>query len=141
MIRQFKMNIILWLLPLFVTACDPLIFVNGRALHEEANREVLRGPALLGDKMGLPGVHVALRPAGNVAADAGSKTVTDGEGNYRISGVEHRAWWHFQKEWEVVFEKEGFETVIMKLNKEKHKDPDSTLRYQYRLDALLSRKK
>lgn len=141
MAKIFNMKIIPWFVVLFVTACEPLIFVNGRVFHEIKPQEMLIGHALLSNKTQLSGVQVTLRPAGNPNVGPGSKVVTDGEGYYKIIGVELRPWWNFHKEWEVVFQKEGYETVIVNLDIKKHKDPDSKLEYQYRVDAFLSQKK
>lgn len=70
----------------------------------------------------LSDVRVALTASDN-RTDPGSNSVTDSKGYYKVIGVEHRPWWAYDKEWDVVFQKEGYETVKVILDKKKIRIP------------------
>jgi hypothetical protein len=121
-----------------MTACEPLLIVNGHVFREEIQKPTLTEATLSDNKTRLSDVHVTLRPPENPNVTSGLKTITDSKGYYHIIGIEHRGWWKLHKEWEVVFEKEGYETSIISLDQKKDKDSESELRYQYRIDAVLT---
>ena len=133
--------ILISLIGVFVTtSCDPVIIVTGQAEHD-LSATALTGQVSANNKRGIPGVKVILRAKEN--PQHGFKAITNDEGAYKISGIitAVKSGWNWSEGWELVFEKEGYETTIIELENKKHKDPEGTMKWRYKVDAVLNLKK
>lgn len=119
-----------------VTSCDPLIKVSGN-VTDDTPEKVALGQVSSSKKIGLDGVKVRLRPKEN--PEVGFKAITNENGAYIVAGIitAVKKGWSWSKGWELVFEKDGFERLVVELDPEKHKDRHGKMKWQYRVDVTM----
>lgn len=117
--------------------CDPVIYVSGHAEYD-LPVTAMTGQVSTISQRGIPGVKVTLRAKEN--PQHGFKTITNDEGAYKINGIitAVKSGWNWSEGWELVFEKEGYETAIIELENKKHKDPEGTMKWRYKVDTILT---
>jgi len=128
--------IVLFSFLVIAIGCDPLIRVRGNV--DELVTPRIEGQIADRKEHAIPGVRVVLRAKEN--PNRGFKATTNETGSYDISGIitAIKSGWNWSEGWELVFEKEGYETTVVELDPKKHKDTDSNLKWGYRVDAILS---
>jgi hypothetical protein len=137
---SLTLKVVIYVLAVVATGCDPLIKVRGN-VDELLSAESLSGQVAGINQRAVPGVKVVLRAKEN--SQRGFKAFTNEKGAYEISGIitALKSGWNWSEGWEIVFEKEGYETTVVELDPKKHKDAEGNLKWQYRVDVVLSPRK
>jgi len=128
--------IVLLLLAFSMVGCDPLIIVRGHAGQELAGT-TLEGRVASIDKRGISDVQVFLRSKDN--PQRGFRGATNEYGDYEISGIitAIKTGWNWSGDWEILFEKGGYESIVIDIDPKKHKDSEGDMKWQYRVDVVL----